>query len=51
MEEVKMYLPLLSLYDGAMIYEPLWDMNNGITYCRKCHDKTRKGKYKKIQEI
>jgi hypothetical protein len=37
LEEVRKYLPLLDLYDGAMIYTPLWDINNGITYCEKCH--------------
>jgi len=21
----------------AMEFEPLWDLNNGITYCKKCH--------------
>jgi 5-methylcytosine-specific restriction endonuclease McrA len=38
-QEVKEYLPLLNLYDGAMIYTPLWDLENGITCCKKCHKK------------
>ena len=41
LNEVKINLPLLSLYDGAMIYTPLWDVNNGITFCMKCHRKRR----------
>ena len=41
LDEVKNYLPLLNLYDGAMAYTPLWNLDNGITYCKKCHYKTR----------
>ncbi|MCL4417645.1 MAG: HNH endonuclease [Actinobacteria bacterium] len=41
--EVKKYLPLLNLYDGAMTYNPLWNINNGITLCQKCHSKKPKG--------
>lgn len=36
-KEVQEYLPLFPLYDGAMIYNPLWDLGNGITLCQKCH--------------
>lgn len=36
-QKVKEYLPLLSLYDGAMIYAPLWNIDNGITLCKKHH--------------
>jgi len=42
LEEVKKYLPLYPLYEGAMIYTPFWDINNGITLCVKCHNKTKK---------
>ncbi len=41
LEEVKIYLPLLNLYDGAMIYSPLWNIDNGKTLCIKCHKNTR----------
>lgn len=37
LQEVKENLPLFNLYDGAMIYEPLWETNNGKTLCNKCH--------------
>jgi len=47
-EEVKKYLPLLPLYEGAMTYTPLWEINNGITLCKKCHQKTKKGRSKRI---
>jgi len=44
LEEVKKNLPLMELYDGAMVYEPLWDIDNGKTLCNKCHNKTKKGR-------
>jgi hypothetical protein len=39
--EAKGYMPLLSIYDAVMLYTPMWDINNGITYCRNCHIKTK----------
>jgi hypothetical protein len=38
-EEIKKYLPLLNLYEGAMIYTPLWEIFNGKTLCKECHKK------------
>ncbi len=43
-EEIKFNLPLLSLYEAAMIYIPLWDTNNGTTLCEKCHIKPGRNK-------
>jgi len=39
LKEVRKYLPLFNLYNGAMVYTPLWEIDNGITYCKKCHKK------------
>lgn len=39
--EVVNALPLYSLYDGAMLYTPLWDISNGITWCVPCHNLTK----------
>ena len=41
MREAHEYMPLFSLYAACMIYAPLWDINNGKTLCKKCHDETR----------
>lgn len=42
--EMKLSLPLLEVYEAALIYSPLWNTNNGITYCRECHNKEHKTK-------
>lgn len=42
LDEVKKYLPLFGLYEGAMLYNPLWDILNGVTLCKKCHFKYKK---------
>lgn len=46
-KEVKEYLPLMDLYDAAMIYVPLWDVENGITLCKVCHKEEHKKRRKK----
>ncbi len=33
---------LFGLYEGAMLYNPLWDLNNGITFCKKHHYQKKK---------
>jgi len=42
LEEIKKYLPLYDLYEGAMLYTPMWNLSNGITLCKKCHKKLHK---------
>lgn len=37
LEEIKNYLPLIDLYNGAMMYKPMWLLDNGITLCVNCH--------------
>lgn len=34
-------LPLFTPYDAAMLYTPLWDVNNGKTLCDRCHRKLK----------
>ena len=36
-QEVKEYMPLINIHDACQIYTPLWNINNGITLCNKCH--------------
>jgi len=41
-EEARNYMPLLSPYDSALIYTPMWKLENGITLCEQCHYKMKK---------
>lgn len=41
LQEVKQNLPLIDLYEAVMIYTPFWDLENGITLCKRCHKKTK----------
>ena len=36
-QNAKNCIPLLPLFSACMLYDPLWDINNGITLCKKCH--------------
>jgi hypothetical protein len=47
LEEARNYMPLLSVYEAALIYTPMWKLENGITLCGGCHNKTKKGKHKR----
>lgn len=44
--DAKKYLPLFDNYSACILYAPLWDINNGITLCKKCHGKTKMGRIK-----
>lgn len=37
-------LPLFNLFDAAMLYTPLWDLNIGITLYKECHKSEHKEK-------
>lgn len=39
LQEIKENLPLIDLYEAAMIYSPLWELIIGITLCKECHHK------------
>lgn len=39
-EAVKMS-PLLDRFDACILYQPLWDIGNGITLCKECHKMTK----------
>ena len=47
-QEIKEKMPLLDLYDAAMVFAEMWDTNNGVTLCIKCHDKKGTHAYKQI---
>lgn len=36
-KEATLYIPLISEYDACILYTPIWDVSNGITYCKECH--------------
>jgi DNA-directed RNA polymerase subunit M/transcription elongation factor TFIIS len=42
LEEIKYNFPLLDLYEGAMQYTPMWDVENGEVYCEDCHKEEHK---------
>lgn len=37
----------ITTFEDAMRCEMLWGIENGVTLCRECHNKTKKGKLKK----
>jgi len=47
LEEVRHNLPLIPLFDAAMMYDPMWKTNVGVTVCEKCHDDLRGKKFQR----
>lgn len=39
LKEAQEYLPLMDIYEAVMTYTPIWDLDNGITLCKDCHEK------------
>ncbi len=37
-EAIKQF-PKLDSFDACLLYDPMWDTDNGITLCKKCHKK------------
>jgi 5-methylcytosine-specific restriction endonuclease McrA len=46
LNELKEKFPLSNLYEVAMASDELWDINNGITLCTKCHKEVHKKRIK-----
>ena len=42
-KEAQKYFPLFGELEACKLYPPLWDTNNGITLCIKCHSTMHNG--------
>lgn len=49
LKEATSYMPLFSIYEASMFYSPMWDINNGMTLCQRCHKKPGRTVSKKTQ--